>query len=122
MIGEESWSVRTKELLAEEIKAIEEERVTIARSKTLWIRKHSQTGKDHLMRIQKRKASSYEILEKKGMTVEKFITRRSEYKKHNYENGEANPLFFSHLASKAVSKQQQRGEGPANTLAIMLVK
>ena len=35
MIGEESWSVRTKELLAEEIKAIEEERVTIARSKTL---------------------------------------------------------------------------------------
>ena len=51
------------------------------------------------------------------MTVEKFITRRSEYKKHNYENGEANPLFFSHLASKAVSNQQQRGEGPANTLA-----
>ena len=49
MIGEESWSVRTKELLAEEIKAIEEERVTIARSKTLWIRKRIKTGKDHLM-------------------------------------------------------------------------
>ena len=56
------------------------------------------------MRFQKRKASSYEILEKKDMTVEKFITRRSEYKKHNYENGEASPLFFGHLASKVVSK------------------
>ena len=29
----------------------EEERVTIARSKTIWIRKHIQTGKDHLMRF-----------------------------------------------------------------------
>ena len=38
-------------IIEEEIKAIEEERVTIARSKTLWIRKHSQTGKDHLMRF-----------------------------------------------------------------------